>query len=198
MPVGNGSAAERAVSLLQPLCATVFLSANRDQDRLRALPAQIIEDRRQELAGPLAGLERVAEEALGSHLLVLPCDMPLLRTEVLRTLQQALLRRSCTRSGLRRGRGALALPLRGPAPAMPECHPAVTRRGEAQAFGTGWRCCDSLKSASNTRWRRACVISTVCRTGHLSRPEATERGPQRSASSMRSRISVMAPTPTIR
>jgi molybdopterin-guanine dinucleotide biosynthesis protein A len=91
MPVGNGSAAERAVSLLQPLCATVFLSANRDQDRLRALPAQIIEDRRQELAGPLAGLERVAEEALGSHLLVLPCDMPLLRTEVLRTLQQALL-----------------------------------------------------------------------------------------------------------
>lgn len=92
MPVGDSSAAERAVSLLKPLCATVYLSVNRDLDRLRALPVQLIEDRRRELAGPLAGLERVAEEALGPHLLVLPCDMPLLQPEVLRTLQQALLR----------------------------------------------------------------------------------------------------------
>ncbi len=69
------SAAEEALALLRPHCARVFLSANRNLERYRAMGSDgVLVDLRPDYRGPLAGLEAVRAIVESDRLLLLPCD----------------------------------------------------------------------------------------------------------------------------
>ena len=72
LAVGNDSAAATALALLRPLCRRLYVSANRNLDRYRALPqVTVVTDLRPDFPGPLAPL-----------LLMLPNDLPFLHPAV--------------------------------------------------------------------------------------------------------------------
>lgn len=83
LPVGNVSAAERAVALLRPHCRRILISANRNLDRYgKIADADIVVDRRGEYLGPLAALEAAGAEELAPFLLILPNDLPRLNPKL--------------------------------------------------------------------------------------------------------------------
>lgn len=91
LTVGAIPAVAIAARLLRSSCGTVFISANRNLDRYRALAlGPVLPDRRSGHPGPLAGLESVAAAMSSDRLLVMPCDLPELDGEVLPALLQTL------------------------------------------------------------------------------------------------------------
>lgn len=81
----------RALRLLQPLCGTILISANRNLEDYAALkPAAVIADQRPAYPGPLAGIEAMAGHCQSDRLLMLPCDLPYLSKAVPAALLTAL------------------------------------------------------------------------------------------------------------
>lgn len=56
----------------------VLVSANRHQERYRALGFAVVADQRAGFAGPLAGLEAALAEVRTAQAVLVPCDMPAL------------------------------------------------------------------------------------------------------------------------
>lgn len=95
MDVQGRPAVARALDLLTPICASCFISANRNKERYAKLGiGEVIGDLRPGFQGPLAGIEAilpVLEATSGIEtLLLLPCDLPLLSADVPRQLFEEL------------------------------------------------------------------------------------------------------------
>ncbi|EAQ99361.2 molybdenum cofactor guanylyltransferase [Congregibacter litoralis] len=95
LTVDGQPAVSLALSCLEPLCESRFISANRNILRYQNLElGTVLEDLRPALPGPLAGIEALAAalapDAPYDRLLLLPCDMPRLTAEVPERLLAAL------------------------------------------------------------------------------------------------------------
>ncbi len=91
LPYEGAPMALRVARQLQPLCAQVFLSANRHHNRYRALNiGPVFADKRSGFAGPLAGLETAVGHLRADIILVSPCDLPRLDPKVPGQLLRAL------------------------------------------------------------------------------------------------------------
>jgi molybdopterin-guanine dinucleotide biosynthesis protein A len=82
---------------VSPLVSETVISCNRNHLRYSELGYQVISDETSEFLGPLAGIHAAISE-LGhrhSHLLILPCDTPLLNERLIKRLvEQSLARPS--------------------------------------------------------------------------------------------------------
>lgn len=76
-------------ALVRPLTDDLIISCNRNQDDYAAFADQLVSDPDNEFPGPLAGLLSAAKTARHSHLLVLPCDAPLVDAALIQTLRSA-------------------------------------------------------------------------------------------------------------
>lgn len=79
-----------ALTALKPLTADIWISANRNQDRYRDFGYPVIDDGNLDFQGPLAGILAALGVAQHGILLVIPCDLPLVRAEHLQALLSAL------------------------------------------------------------------------------------------------------------
>ena len=79
--------------LTRPLTDDLIISCNRNQSAYRAYADQLVSDAENDFPGPLAGIRAGLLQARHSHLLVLPCDAPLMD----RVLLESLLDAACER-----------------------------------------------------------------------------------------------------
>lgn len=82
---------EWALATLEPYFENIVISCNRNQSRYQAYGAQIVGDQVDNFEGPLAGIQAAMHQADNSstHLLVLPCDTPLLASALVESLLSA-------------------------------------------------------------------------------------------------------------
>ncbi|WP_371229631.1 molybdenum cofactor guanylyltransferase MobA [Pseudomonas sp. QE6] len=78
-----------AAALARPLSDDLIISCNRNPDEYAAYADRLVRDDSPDFPGPLAGIRAGLAVARHSHLLVLPCDAPLLDRELLMQLLQA-------------------------------------------------------------------------------------------------------------
>lgn len=74
------------VKLVRPLVQQLIISCNRNQPEYRLLADMIVTDPVAGFQGPLMGILSGLQVADAEHLLILPCDTPLLNDEVLNRL----------------------------------------------------------------------------------------------------------------
>jgi molybdenum cofactor guanylyltransferase len=80
--------AEHVCRQLSPLTCEVLLSCNRNQAQYSVFATQILGDAQSDYPGPLAGIVTGLRTMRGSHLLVLPCDLPAITSALLAGLQR--------------------------------------------------------------------------------------------------------------
>ncbi|MEE3157117.1 MAG: molybdenum cofactor guanylyltransferase MobA [Pseudomonadota bacterium] len=78
--------AERLSRLLAQHGNEVLISCNRNADKYRQWADRLVHDPQPDYPGPLLGILSAMRVASGSHLLVVPCDMPLLDAPLLQAL----------------------------------------------------------------------------------------------------------------
>ena len=78
------------IERLKPQVRDIIVSANRHHDAYMRLGFPVVSDRDGDFSGPLAGIARVLEEVTGPYVLVVPCDMPFLPTDLAGNLLAAL------------------------------------------------------------------------------------------------------------
>lgn len=72
--------------LARPLTDDLLISCNRNLDAYAAYADRLVQDGNEDFNGPLAGIRAALPLARHSHLLVLPCDVPLIDHALLRDL----------------------------------------------------------------------------------------------------------------
>ncbi len=91
IPYAGRTAVECVAETLRPLCSRLLISANRNLERYEALGiGTVFADRRDGFQGPLAALEAAAGHSQAPLLLVLPCDIPEVSTDLVGRLLEAL------------------------------------------------------------------------------------------------------------
>lgn len=75
--------AARLTALITGVASEVLISCNRNQDIYQQWADQVILDDEPDFPGPLAGILAGLRACKGTHLLVVPCDMPQVDTELL-------------------------------------------------------------------------------------------------------------------
>ena len=78
-----------AAALARPLSDDLIISCNRNPDEYALYADRLVHDDSPDFPGPLAGIRAGLAVARHAHLLVLPCDAPLLDRELLERLLQA-------------------------------------------------------------------------------------------------------------
>ena len=81
---------EHVISRIQPQVDELIISANRHLERYAQWGYPVISDVHAGFQGPLAGIASAWQHAHTDHLLVVPCDMPLLPDNLALRLQQAM------------------------------------------------------------------------------------------------------------
>jgi len=79
-----------ALNAMAPIVDELFISANRNQENYRAFGFRVIEDANANFDGPLAGILAAMQVASNAVLIITPCDSPLVKTDHLRRLLDAL------------------------------------------------------------------------------------------------------------
>jgi len=77
---------EYAIECLQPLVDDLSISCNRNRELYQGYRLDCISDKEQSFQGPMAGLAAGLQHARHEWLLVMPCDTPLMTTEVMSQL----------------------------------------------------------------------------------------------------------------
>jgi molybdenum cofactor guanylyltransferase len=91
MPWRGQPIAARLAGLLRPLCEELLISCNRNLPEYAAWADRLVRDGDEGFPGPLAGIRAGLGACNGSHLLVVPCDLPHLDSSLLgQLLEQAL------------------------------------------------------------------------------------------------------------
>lgn len=80
---------ERCVTALSPQVHQIFISANRNIEQYQKFSVPVLEDSTKNYDGPLAGLQRALEMSPDKPVLVVPCDAPLLPTQLAARLLKA-------------------------------------------------------------------------------------------------------------
>jgi molybdenum cofactor guanylyltransferase len=89
----NGRAmVEHVVTRLRPQVGQLLISANRNQERYAALGYKVVPDLLADYQGPLAGMAAALQAATTPYVVTVPCDSPLMATDVVERLAQALVR----------------------------------------------------------------------------------------------------------
>lgn len=83
MPWQGQPIAAHLVALVRPLVSEVIISCNRNHALYQRWADQLVSDQDADYPGPLAGILSGLKVCTGSHLLIVPCDLP--------NLDQALL-----------------------------------------------------------------------------------------------------------
>lgn len=86
MPWQGRPVAEHLSALMRPLVTEVLISCNRNQDRYQRWADRVLADAESDFPGPLAGILAGLQACQGSHLLVVPCDLPQLDRDLLQAL----------------------------------------------------------------------------------------------------------------
>lgn len=87
----NGRAmVEHVVERLRPQVGSLFISANRNQDRYEALGFRVVVDSLPDYQGPLAGMASVLQVATTPYVVTVPCDSPLIGGDLVARLARAL------------------------------------------------------------------------------------------------------------
>ena len=73
-----------------PAPVRVLISANRNIDAYKQTGRTVVTDERADFAGPLAGVETGLMRCKRNNLLVIPCDTPLLPSDLYQRLERAL------------------------------------------------------------------------------------------------------------
>jgi molybdenum cofactor guanylyltransferase len=87
---------ERVLRRVQPQCASVMISANRNLPAYQSFGAVVINDVRADFPGPLAGIEAGLLRVPTGWLFVTPCDLPYVPYDAATRLVQAALARRVT------------------------------------------------------------------------------------------------------
>jgi molybdenum cofactor guanylyltransferase len=103
MPWQGKPVAARLAELLRPFCDELLISCNRNQSEYGRWADRLVGDAVPDYPGPLAGILAGLRHCRGTHLLVVPCDLPRLESSVLEELLRKALatpQRPClTRTG---------------------------------------------------------------------------------------------------
>lgn len=83
MPWRGEPIAARLTALITGVASEVLISCNRNQDIYQQWADQVILDDEPDFPGPLAGILAGLRACNGTHLLVVPCDMPQVDAELL-------------------------------------------------------------------------------------------------------------------
>lgn len=75
-----------AIQAIVPVVDELFINANRHIDQYQQFNYPVITDKRDDFAGPLAGVYAALNACHNSVLLVTPCDSPFMPTTALQTL----------------------------------------------------------------------------------------------------------------
>lgn len=86
MPWQGKPVAERLAELLRPFCDELLISCNRNQSDYGRWADRLVGDAVPDYPGPLAGILAGLRHCQGTHLLVVPCDLPRLEPPVLEAL----------------------------------------------------------------------------------------------------------------
>lgn len=153
--------AEHVCRRLRPLVAELLVSCNRNPERYQAFCDRTLADADADYPGPLAGILRGLREMRGSHLLVVPCDLPAIGAELLEALQRMALDEPQQIVAVRQG--AFLQPL---VCVVPRCRVAEVE----QAWQAGER-------SPNRLWQRLGVLELLCgaddpQLANLNCPEA--------------------------
>jgi len=81
---------QHALEILAPLCAEILVNANRNLAAYRRFGHPVIPDPTPDFQGPLAGILAALQRAHTPALLVVPCDSPHLRRDLLERLAASL------------------------------------------------------------------------------------------------------------
>jgi molybdopterin-guanine dinucleotide biosynthesis protein A len=84
--------AERVCQQLRPLVSELIVSCNRNPERYAAFCDRTVCDPVAGYPGPLAGILEGLRDMRGTHLVVIPCDLPAIDMDLLIELQQLALR----------------------------------------------------------------------------------------------------------
>lgn len=76
MPWQGEPIAAHLVTLLRQVSSEVLISCNRNHEQYRTFADVVVSDREEGFPGPLAGILSGLARCRGSHLLILPCDLP--------------------------------------------------------------------------------------------------------------------------
>ncbi|MGY6275144.1 molybdenum cofactor guanylyltransferase MobA [Methylomonas sp. MgM2] len=79
-----------ALAAMAPLVDELFISANRNQESYRQFGYRVIKDRNSKFDGPLAGILAAMQAAANPTLLISPCDSPMIQSEDLQQLLDAM------------------------------------------------------------------------------------------------------------
>ena len=78
------------IDVIAPQVESLVISANRNIDQYKSFSYPVITDRQEGFCGPLAGIDAAFAATDKPYLLCVPCDTPLLPTDLLSTLYTAL------------------------------------------------------------------------------------------------------------
>ncbi|WP_394129196.1 molybdenum cofactor guanylyltransferase MobA [Shewanella maritima] len=73
---------QHTIDRLQPSVANIIINANRNQDIYAKLGFEVVSDQDSGYLGPLAGMITALSQTQADYLLVVPCDCPLLPTDL--------------------------------------------------------------------------------------------------------------------
>jgi len=83
---------EHVLEVLRPQVSTILINANRNSARYAAYGYPVVADRDGDFSGPLAGMASAMSEAPTPFIVTVPCDGPLLATDLVSRLALALAR----------------------------------------------------------------------------------------------------------
>lgn len=86
MPWQGEPIAAHLAALLRQVADEVLISCNRNHDQYRVFADVLVSDSEEGFPGPLAGMLSGLATCRGSHLLILPCDLPHLDVALLHQL----------------------------------------------------------------------------------------------------------------
>ena len=78
------------IARLEPQVDEILINANRELDQYEKLGFPVIKDATNDFAGPLAGFQVAMQQAQHDYVLSVPCDSPLLPSDLYYRLSQAL------------------------------------------------------------------------------------------------------------
>lgn len=90
IPVNDRSMIAYVIDALRPQVADILISANRNRDSYAEFGYPVIDDGDDEFRGPLAGLASCMRTATTPYIALVPCDSPLVCSDVVPRLHAAL------------------------------------------------------------------------------------------------------------
>lgn len=90
VPLAGRPLLAHVLERLQPQCDDIVINHNRDSAEMREFGHRLVPDRRQDYAGPLAGIAAALPFCAHDLVLVVPCDCPFLPVDLYARLAAAM------------------------------------------------------------------------------------------------------------